>query len=1174
MQVVQLFIEGQRVDLFQDEVISITQTIQNVRDISKVFTDFTQTFTLPASKTNNKIFKHYYNYNISNGFDARKKKSAKIELNTKTFRDGKIKLEGVELKNGVPYSYRITFFGNTVDLKDVLGEDNLSSLNWLDQLSLNYTPAKLQSALKDGEDFTIDSVDYKIIAPLITHTDRLYYDSGIAGVANSGNLYPDATPIQQGVLWSQLKYALPIKAIIKAIQENYGLTFSSDFFNDSNLDFNNLYMWLHRKKGDVFEEGQTLIDYAVENFPFDGSQSNYVISTGSAFTVFGLIGDERLAYNIRINSDNGSAYNVTIKKDGVVFAQYTSINSGTGVNNFFGNNDVGNSVTGYTITISAEPGTVINSVEFEFESVDGTVSEGTYTTTGGYTIGTDRGFIITEQIPKIKVIDFLTGLFKMFNLTAYEQDGIIVVKTLDKYYANAESLTVDSTEITVDSTSITADELSLPYKLRDITKYIENKDSKVDVALPFKEVDFKYEGLGTRLALQHEQTFGTGWGTVDYKGNDNFDAGGGTYTVSLPFEHLKYEKLYNNGVSAYTDVQVGWFVDDNNDAYYGKPLLFYPIRVDSGTFIRFLNDTTSSYNDLSSYYVPSNSVTIDPDTDSSNINFNAELNEYFIATADSNAFSDTLFEKYYKTYITDVFKSNLRLSKYKAFLPLKFLLNYSLSDRVQILDRIYRINSIQSNLQTGESTLELLNLAEAITAIPAPTTTTTLPTTTTTTLPTTTTTTLATTTTTLPTTTTIATTTTTVATTTVPTTTTTTIATTTTCTPNGTLLGTYCAGQDLWGTYANGSCGTYTALIEANSPSCAVTTSTTTSAPCTQRIVYSEIPELFIPVGTSVDINLDNYFTQLDGLPLSYDADGISPYLASITVNGNILTVTANSNNQCGYSPQLYAIAYDGQPNNCSLIGWIDHNVTGCVAATTTTTTESTIAPTVPTGTIQNIYIGSQNTTAQYNVFTLDAFQVYIDYTVNVTGGGSYFERVPVSELNGQTAAWFVSWDGEIDATAGGTVTAYLVATSQLNGPEYTLDSTTIILPNLGGTVEPCGSQTSYSGQQAFPTEYQVNLGTDTGNVTLDFNAQDIPDKFIVVFDGVEVINTGYRGAASEQSDLDAELISRGLPTETIQGTGQGTASFNKTTSTTTATIKVFAPLSGTAWTVTLNCPV
>ena len=129
----QLYINNQRVELFDDESVSLTETIQDIRDVSKVFTDFTKPFNLPASDTNNKIFKHYYRFNISQGytFDARKKISAKIELNTIPFKDGKIRLEGVDLENGKPRSYRVTFFGNTVNLKDVLGEDEISGLSWL-----------------------------------------------------------------------------------------------------------------------------------------------------------------------------------------------------------------------------------------------------------------------------------------------------------------------------------------------------------------------------------------------------------------------------------------------------------------------------------------------------------------------------------------------------------------------------------------------------------------------------------------------------------------------------------------------------------------------------------------------------------------------------------------------------------------------------------------------------------------------------------------------------------------------------------------------------------------------------------------------------------------------------------------------------------------------------------
>jgi hypothetical protein len=73
MQKLQLYIGTQRVDLFKDETVSFTQTIQNVKDISKIFTEFSKTFSLPASKVNNKIFQHYYNFDIQGGFDARNK---------------------------------------------------------------------------------------------------------------------------------------------------------------------------------------------------------------------------------------------------------------------------------------------------------------------------------------------------------------------------------------------------------------------------------------------------------------------------------------------------------------------------------------------------------------------------------------------------------------------------------------------------------------------------------------------------------------------------------------------------------------------------------------------------------------------------------------------------------------------------------------------------------------------------------------------------------------------------------------------------------------------------------------------------------------------------------------------------------------------------------------------
>jgi hypothetical protein len=59
-RIVGVFIEGVQVELFNDEQINVTSSVQNISDISKVFTDFSQSFTVPASPHNNEIFEHFY----------------------------------------------------------------------------------------------------------------------------------------------------------------------------------------------------------------------------------------------------------------------------------------------------------------------------------------------------------------------------------------------------------------------------------------------------------------------------------------------------------------------------------------------------------------------------------------------------------------------------------------------------------------------------------------------------------------------------------------------------------------------------------------------------------------------------------------------------------------------------------------------------------------------------------------------------------------------------------------------------------------------------------------------------------------------------------------------------------------------------------------------------------
>jgi hypothetical protein len=103
--------------------------------------------------------------------------------------------------------------------------------------------------------------------------------------------------------------------------------------------------------------------------------------------------------------------------------------------------------------------------------------------------------------------------------------------------------------------------------------------------------------------------------------------------------------------------------------------------------------------------MPSNSRTFNAAVSSENINFKPEVNEFTRTTA----FTDTLFERFYKTYIQDIFNPKRRLTKVTAYLPLKILLNFTLADRFDINGRRYLINKITTNLKTGESKIQLLN---------------------------------------------------------------------------------------------------------------------------------------------------------------------------------------------------------------------------------------------------------------------------------------------------------------------------------------------------------------------------------------------------------------------------------------------------------------------------------
>ena len=733
-------------DLMDEDLITLTQVLQDVKNIDKIFTDFTKTFNLPASKTNNKIFRNWYNQDVV-GFDNQTFSNAKIQLNHLDFKTGKLKLENVVMKNNKPSIYKVTFFGNTVSINDLMSEDSLDTLLWLNNFNTVATATNIKNGLKDGLDFTVDSVAYTdaIIFPLITHSQRYILDN-TGQTSNVGNISTTGdNNDKRGVLPEDLKPAIKVTLIIKAIEKRYGLTFKTGgFFDSSAMD--GLYLWLHRDIGKI-KTGGTWIGLQTPSNPLEytgagdtteltntlNRPGNFIMTgqgAGMFFQKRPELGSQTGTPVGDVITDGGS-YSIKITPS-TLSTQYTIDIMGA----LAGNNYVLatlQNVTGVqTLTLSLDfPNDfpyafaiipiypVINaSSTFQFAS-EITINRNTlyrqpvitssgviqlqqvrenktavFTSTATNLTPTGGAINMTDQTPKIKVVDFLKGLFKMHNLTAFvNNENEIVVKSLNNFYGGGDVL--------------------------NLTEYIKTDEHTIESTLPFSEVKFEYPEPKTILAQQFLNTNNRKFGSLDF-----FSSGNTTkkYNIKAPFEHMIFERLTFGGTAS-TEVMYGLHLDEDLKPSLGAPLLFYANNVtitnsDSEiNFVDSLRPTDGGLPDagtrtsLNKFWMPANTNTTTPTQTKANfdLNFGNEINEYSLRNY--SGITNSLFELYYKSYIQRVFNVKTRLCKFKCVLPLRVLLKLSLDDKIIVGTNLYTINKMTTKLQSGETDLELLSEA-------------------------------------------------------------------------------------------------------------------------------------------------------------------------------------------------------------------------------------------------------------------------------------------------------------------------------------------------------------------------------------------------------------------------------------------------------------------------------
>lgn len=690
MNTLQLYIKGERVELFEDESINVTSSIQNSKDISKIFTDFSKEFTVPATSKNNKIFKHYYNYDIVDGFDARIRQEALLQINHFDFRKGKISLMSVSMKNNSPSSYKVVFYGSTVTLPDLFGDDVLPDVLELNKYNHSYSDNTVKQGLRTSV------ANGNVVYPLLTHTKRLYYDS-TGTTTSDGNVYYDNTKPNRGLDYKDLKPAIKLKAIVDSIGEKYGLTFSSTFFES--IVFDRLFMWLHRKKGAMTVADGVVQRSIIKNFErTSGSElvAQYINDVFILSNQDSLGTTEyRLFGTLTITPYSEKTYSVYVYNKDVLIKSVVNT-SGTL------NLDISNQLDDYNeikTVIETSNGLSNYDAKWFFESIGRSEDfQGNQTSETEATVtyeALNASLIdeiqIIDHIPNMKVLDFMTNLFKMFNLTSYvKQDGSIYIDNLDTFYSE--------------------------YVVHDLTNYVFSESSTIDRALPYNKINLEFPESKTFIAQKTNQIFGnkTQFGNLIYDGGEKYD--GTEYSLKVDFEKMVYERLTDAGSENLkkTSIAYGWFTEYKGDSAedilnaspaLNKPLIFFNVKTDASDSP--ISWTSGGHSQITTYNRPSNVSNQDsqyPTSVEYSLNFGTEVDEFELITN-----TNSLYEIYYKSYIQRVFNPKGRMFTFKAKLPNKFILKYTLNDVIVVNSKQYIINSINTDLITGISTIQLIN---------------------------------------------------------------------------------------------------------------------------------------------------------------------------------------------------------------------------------------------------------------------------------------------------------------------------------------------------------------------------------------------------------------------------------------------------------------------------------
>lgn len=686
-----ILIEGiaKRIELFKDEKISVTSSIQNSNDIGKVFTDFSQSFTIPATDYNNKVFSHWYESDVDNGFNHKIRYNGFININTVPFRDGSFQLEKANRKNGSIESYTVTFYGNLTQLKELFKEDKLNSLinpefnnSAYNELNHVYNSTQVISR--------ITSADSPVMYPLLGNSRKFEYETGNAGL--------DITTSSGAIHWNDLFPAIKLVDIFSFIQSNYNITFVGSFLDS--IQFSKLRLLLKNSEKVEYFTPPTKINFNTKSI----TQNN--TGTTQVFDDMNLTTDT-LSFSWDFDDDrtrriicpivitptvSNIEYKLTVMNNGVEWQVFENLFGNQTI--YFYDNSYYNDPTNYNFTFFIQSNSSMTFTSYveqdkRFENLNGVwgnwLIRGTAIQSTAQS--TDTNINIKSFVPDITVSDFFSGILKMFNLVIVPNSiKEFELVPLELYYQQGRIL--------------------------DLTQYIKSDDFDIERPKLFKSIKFEYEDSKNILNNAFYGLNNIKYGDLVYTNAQSNESA--NYEIKAPFEDVLFERTEE------TDHQflTATFIDKDLKAYTPKPVFLYNNGLLStpltGTH-RIKVTKESGEESITNYNRFSNEIA--PVASDFSYLMSTNWGEFQSPYYQINA-SASLYNRHYRNYIENLYNLKTRNYKIKAILPDILLGNtgngvaninsLKLNDRIIIRDKRFIINQMVVDLTNGETDFDLI----------------------------------------------------------------------------------------------------------------------------------------------------------------------------------------------------------------------------------------------------------------------------------------------------------------------------------------------------------------------------------------------------------------------------------------------------------------------------------